>query len=135
MVSSLLLAATALYAGFQWTIRIVVYPQFATVPREAFPTYELRHQRLVTFAVGPLFLADGAATLAAFAVGPRWPASVAGACLLLILALTAFGAVPQHRLLSRGFDAAVHRRLLAVDTARLVAAVAAVGSAVWFAQA
>lgn len=133
MTAALLLAATALYAGFQWTIRIVVYPQFASVPGEAFARYEARHQQLVSWAVGPLFVADGAATIAAFVVGPRLPAAVAGACLALVLGVTAFGAVPLHRRLSEGFDEAAHRRLLRVDTVRLGAALGAVAAAVWYA--
>ncbi|MGN6608219.1 MAG: DUF1772 domain-containing protein [Jatrophihabitans sp.] len=133
MLGALLVAATAAYAGFQWTIRLVVYPQFATVPREAFVRYEARHQGLVSIAVGPLFVLDGAACIAAFVHGPRWPSAAAGACLAVILLLTAFGAVPQHRALSSGFDAAVHRRLLLVDSLRLGLALGAVGAAVWFA--
>jgi hypothetical protein len=128
-----LLATTSLYAGFQWTIRVVVYPQFATVPAAAFAAFEARHQQLVTVAVGPLFVADGGASIAAFVVGPRGPAALAAACLLIVLALTALAAVPLHRQLSDGFDAAAHRRLLIVDSGRLVAAVIAVGAAVWFA--
>ena len=133
LTAVLLLAATALYAGFQWTIRIVVYPQFASVPGETFARYEARHQQLVSRAVGPLFVADGAATIAAFVVGPRLPAGVAGACLAVVLGVTAFGAVPLHRTLSDGFDADVHRRLLRVDTVRLVAAAGAVAAAAWYA--
>lgn len=133
VVGALLVAATAAYAGFQWTIRLVVYPQFATVPREAFARYEARHQGLLTVTVGPLFVLDGAACLAAFVTGPRWPAAVAAACLAMILGLTAFGAVPQHRRLSGGFDPSVYQQLLRVDTARLGCAVAAVAAAVWFA--
>lgn len=133
MIGALLVAATAAYAGFQWTIRLVVYPQFAAVPRDAFVRYEARHQALLTGTVGPLFVLDAAACVAAFVAGPRWPAVVAGACLATILGLTAFGAVPQHRALSTGFDPAVHRRLLRVDTARLFVALAAVAAAVWFA--
>ncbi len=133
VTAALLLVATALYAGFQWTIRIVVYPQFASVPGEEFVPYETRHQQLVSRAVGPLFVADGAATIAAFVVGPRLPAAVAGACLAVVLGVTAFGAVRLHRVLSGGFDADAHRQLLRVDTVRLVAAMGAVAAAVWYA--
>lgn len=134
MTAALLLVVTSLYAGFQWTIRVVVYPQFAAVPPGAFERFEARHQRLVSFAVGPLFIADGAVTAAAFVAGPRVPAAAAGLCLLVILGLTAFAAVPQHRRLSDGFDPAAHRRLLTVDTIRLVAAAAAVTAAIWYSR-
>ena len=134
MTAALLLVATSLYAGFQWTIRVVVYPQFAAVPAPAFERFEARHQRLVTLAVGPLFIADGAVTIAAFVAGPRLPAAVAAACLLVILALTAFAAVPQHRRLSDGFDRTAHRRLLAVDSIRLGLAAISVAAAVWYSR-
>lgn len=132
-IAALLLGTTAAYAGFQATIRVVVYPQFAAVPAAAFATYERRHQRLVTFVVGPLFVGQGVAVLIAFARGPRMPATLAGVALAAILLLTALGAVPQHRRLDDGFDAAVHGRLLRVDSLRLAAAVVAVAAACWYA--
>ncbi len=133
MIAVLLLVATSLYAGFQWTIRVVVYPQLAAVPAASFASYEARHQRLVSYAVGPLFVADGVAALVAFAVEPGPPTAATGGCLAAVLALTVLGAVPQHRRLSDGFDPAAHRRLLRVDSARLVAALGGVAAAVWFA--
>lgn len=128
----LLLVATALYAGFQWTIRVVVYPQLAAVPVEAFAGFEARHQRLVTYAVGPLFVLDGAATIGAFAADPGWPAALAGGCLAVILGVTALVAVPQHHALTRGFDAGAYRRLLQADTVRLTAAAGALAAAIWY---
>lgn len=128
-----LLAAASLYAGFQWTVRVVVYPQFAVVPHAAFAGYEQRHRRLITWAVGPLFVLDGAGTVAAFLVRPCWSAVVAGACLVVILGVTALIAVPQHRRLSGGFDQDAYRRLLAADTVRALAAGLAVAAAVGYA--
>ncbi len=126
-----LLVTAALYAGFQWTVRVVVYPQFARVLPEAFPAYEAAHQRLVSIAVGPLFAALGVAALAAFVHPPDGvPRAVAALAPVLdgaLLAVTGALAVPLHRRLSAGFDAATHGRLLAVDTVRLVLAVALVG--------
>jgi hypothetical protein len=120
------LGAAAAYLGFQWTIRTVVYPQLARVGAAEFAGFERAHQRLVARCVGPLFaaLVVGAAALAGRPPEGSPPAVAwAGAALTaLILGLTAFGAVPQHRALSAGFAARAHRRLLAVDTARLVAA-------------
>ncbi len=45
------LALTAAYAGFQWTVRGVVYPQFDQVPAEAFAAYERRHQQRISRVV------------------------------------------------------------------------------------
>ncbi len=122
------LVATALYAGFQWTIRMVVYPQFGDVAAADFVAYERRHQQRVTWAVGPLFLALGLTTLGLLVLRPTWApgwAVVAAVALCaVILGSTALLAVPQHTRLSAGFDDLAYRRLLRVDTVRVLAAVA-----------
>ena len=126
--------SAALYTGFQWTIRVLVYPQFARVGRADFPDYERSHQRLVSYAVGPLFVALGLTALAVVGRPPagvaRWEAFLAIIPVGVILAVTALLAVPLHGRLATGFDPVAHRRLLAVDTVRLVAAVAATVGAV-----
>jgi hypothetical protein len=132
--SVLLVAGTSAYLGFQLTIRVVVYPQLASVPTAGFPEYEATHQRLVTRVVGPLFVLDGIGCLAAFVARPSASATLAGLGLLAVLLLTGLGAVPAHRALSRDFDAAVHHRLLVVDSLRLLAATASVAGAVWYAS-
>ena len=129
------LALTAAYAGFQWTVRALVYPQFALVPAAAFPAYERRHQRRITWVVGPLFAGQVGTTLwllAARPAGTPLPAVLAGAaCLAVVLGVTGLGAVPLHRRLDRAWDDAAHRRLLRVDTVRALAATAGTGAALW----
>lgn len=130
---ALLVAATG-YLGFQWTIRVLVYPQFALVGHSDFAVYEQSHQRLVSWAVGPLF-ASLILTCAGVALRPpadaaQWLVWSAVALTALILTVTALFAVPLHRTLSAGFDRAAHRRLLMIDTVRLVAAAASVAVAV-----
>ena len=129
----LLLASSSLYCGFQWTIRVLVYPQFATVPGTAFTGYEREHQRRVSIAVGPLFAFFAGSAVAALVVRPDAWSVIAAACFALILLTTGLAAVPQHRRLSDGFDAATHRRLLAVDAVRLALAAVAVLAAATFA--
>lgn len=123
------LALVAAYAGFQWTVRVLVYPQFARVPPAAFPAYERDHQRLVTRVVGPLFAGQGITTLLLLAVRPEGvpllPVLAGAACLAAVLGVTAFLAVPLHRRLDAGWDARAHRRLLRVDGVRVAGAVAA----------
>ena len=120
--------ASALYTGFQWTIRTVVYPQFAEVGDGDFVAYELAHQHRVSIAVGPLFAALGLSTLAILVHpagrAPVWAAVLAVVLFGVVLGVTAFAAVPLHRRLSAGFDAKTHARLLRVDSIRLAAAVA-----------
>ncbi|MQA35010.1 DUF1772 domain-containing protein [Modestobacter roseus] len=129
------LALVAAYGGLQWTVRVLVYPQFATVPADAFPEVHVRHSRLISRLVGPLFAGQAVTTgwlLIAPPSGTTWPpvALTAGA-LAGVLLLTALGAVPLHRQLGRGFSADVHRRLLRVDTARTAAATGNVLAAGW----
>ncbi|MGY1605815.1 MULTISPECIES: DUF1772 domain-containing protein [unclassified Geodermatophilus] len=129
------LALTAAYAGFQWTVRALVYPQFARVPPEAFPAYERAHQRLIAWVVGPLFAGQAVTTLWLLAARPAGtpllPVLASGGCLALVLAVTALVAVPLHRQLAAGWDAGVHRRLCHADTVRVVAATAGTVAAAW----
>jgi hypothetical protein len=129
------LTLVAAYAGFQWTVRALVYPQMALVPPEAFPAYEHRHQRRVARVVGPLFAGQAVTTLWLLVGRPAGTPLLAvlasAACLAVVLELTALGAVPQHRRLDRGWDPAVHRRLVRVDTLRALTATAGVAAALW----
>jgi hypothetical protein len=122
--------AAAAYAGFQLTVRLVVYPQFARVPGQASAAYESAHQRLVTPLVGVLFGALAVTTGWLLLAGPRGPGLVAAVLFGGILAVTAGGAVPAHGVLSRGFDEAAHRRLLRWDSVRVVLALAQVAAGV-----
>ena len=129
------LALTAAYAGFQGTVRFLVYPQFARVPVDVFAAYERNHQRLVTRVVGPLFVGEGVTTLLLLAVRPSGvpllPVLAGAACLAVVLGVTAFLAVALHRRLDVGWDPAAHRRLLRVDAVRVVAATAGTAAAAW----
>jgi hypothetical protein len=126
------LALTAAYAGFQWTVRALVYPQFALVPAAAFRAYERCHQQRVTRVVGPLFAGQGVTT--GWLLATRWPSApvlLGAACLAVVLGVTGLLAVPLHRRLDGGWDPAAHRRLRRVDTARALAATAGTGAALW----
>ena len=126
------LALVAAYAGFQWTIRALAYPQFALVPPAAFPAYERRHQQRVSRVVGPLFAGQAVTTGWLLVTRPTSaPVLVGAACLAVVLGVTGLLAVPLHRRLDVAWDAAVHRRLLRVDTVRAVAATVGTGAAVW----
>ena len=129
------LALTAAYAGFQWTVRALVYPQFVLVPPAAFPAYERRHQQLISRVVGPLFAGQGVTTLWLLADRPEGTPLAAvlsgAACLAVVLGVTALGAVPLHRRLGETWDHVAHRRLLRVDTVRTVAATAGTAAAGW----
>ncbi len=118
------LVATCAYAGFQWTIRVVAYPQLAQVPAAPFPRYLDAYQRRVTYLVGPLFAALVLTTgwLAVTATVHIAARALAVALLGVLLATTGFFAVPVHSRLSRGWDVGAHRRLLRVDSVRVLVA-------------
>jgi hypothetical protein len=123
------------YAGFQWTVRALVYPQFTAVPPSSFAGYESSHSRRIARVVGPLFA--GQLVTTAWLLLQR-PAGVAVAglvasavCLAVVLAVTGLVAVPQHRVLGAGFDRAAYARLLRADDVRVVAATVNVVVSAW----
>lgn len=128
------LAASAAYAGFQWTVHVVVYRQFSAVPADAFPQYEALHQRRISVVVGPLFallvLSTGWLLVDRPAGIALWLPLLAAGLVAVILGMTALAAVPQHRRLSGGWNDGAYRSLLRADLVRTLAATAAVGVAV-----
>ena len=105
------LAAAVSMAAIMVVVEMVSYPLFSCVPAAAFVTYHHAHVRRISVAVGlPLAVQVVTVLLAlGFCAGP-----LVYVCLLLTaveVALTAFGAVPAHLRLRRGFDAQVYRRL------------------------
>ena len=128
LTSTLLLThlfATVAMVGVIWIVQVVHYPLFADVGTDQFSTYEQKHQRQITWIVGPLMLVEAATAVALV----RWPpAGVAmwmpwtGAGLLLIIWIsTAAVQAPLHASLSRGFDGETHRRLVQTNWIRTVA--------------
>ncbi len=125
------------YAGFQWTVRLLVYPQFALVQAVGFPAYERSHQRRISLVVGPLFGAMALTTAGLLFLSPAgvpwWGAAGAAALLASILAVTAFLAVPLHGRLATGWDPGAFRSLLRVDLVRALIASVNVLLAAWLA--
>ncbi|QDU37788.1 hypothetical protein Mal4_21050 [Maioricimonas rarisocia] len=126
--SSLLLVhlfATVSMVGVIWIVQIVHYPLFADVGEDHFVAFEQKHQRLITWIVAPLMLAEAATAVALV----RWPPVGlsplllwSGAALLLVVWLsTAAVQVPLHETLSQGFDADAHRRLVQTNWIRTAA--------------
>lgn len=118
--------AALAYAGFQWTVQVLVYRQFPAVPAQAFPAYESGHARRVVQLVAPLFLGLAAAVSALLlrppdGVGVTHRLLAAG-LLAVLLGVTGLRAAPLHRRLARGYDAALLRRLLRWDAVRTAAA-------------
>jgi len=123
------------YAGFQWTVRALVYPQFTAVPPSAFVAYEQSHARRVARVVGPLFAGQLATTGWLLLDRPDDVATTgvlaSAACLAVVLAVTGAAAVPRHRRLAAGFDAGAYAGLLRTDTVRVLAATGNVAASAW----
>lgn len=128
------LGAGLAYAGFQWTVAGVVYPQLADAARASPGTaaaLEAGHQRRTARVVGPLFTALVGATALLVATRPQDPVRWACAgCTAVVLGTTALGAVPAHRVLAAGVDERALARLLRWDRVRTGAATAQAALAV-----
>ena len=135
MLLAVHLLVVSAYAGFQWTVRVLVYPQFTAVPAAASAAYEAGHSRRISLVVGPLFAGQLVTTgwlLLARPDGVGTGAVLASAaCLAAVLLVTALLAVPRHRELAGGFDAAAFAGLLRADTLRTAAATANVAASAW----
>ena len=118
------LLSTLSMVGLIWFIQIVHYPMFADVG-ESFAAYEIKHSRLTTWVVMPLMLVELATAILLVAYRPdRVSQSVAVIGLLLvglIWAVTFFLSVPQHNILTNGFDETAWRKLVSTNWIRTVA--------------
>ena len=128
-------AATALHAGFQLVVTVLVYPAFAEVPVEEWTRHHTAHSRRIT----PLVVGVYAAVVAACGwvlVAGGWQPSTAVAVAASALAMltTAAVAAPAHGRLGAGRAERDLTVLVRADRVRLaaslVAAAAAFGAAV-----
>ncbi len=126
-----LLTTSALHAGFQAVVTVVVYPALADTPAEAWPVAHAAHSRRISVVVGPLYLLLAAANLWVLVDGPHSAAAlVAVAGNLLAGLTTAAVAAPTHGRLGReGPQPALLHRLLVADRVRLAGALVAVTAA------
>jgi hypothetical protein len=124
-----LLAATALHAGFQLTVTVLVYPVLASTPAEDWSGVHRRHSRRITPLVGVVYLAVLVAAVGALLTAPGAAVAVAVGATAAALGLTAARAAPLHGRLGAGRDEGVVRRLLRVDRLRSGAALVALVAA------
>ena len=112
-------AASCALAGLVWFVQLVHYPLFASVGGpDAFRAYEVEHTRRTTRIAAPLMVVE-AGTAALILVLEPEAATLVGALLVVALwASTFLVQVPCHRALSRGWDEAIHRRLVRTNWLR-----------------
>ena len=114
--------ATALHAGFQLTVTVLVYPVLARVPAGSWAEAHARHSRLVVPLVALTYgglVAAGAWLLTSSPSALEVAAVLAAAGCVLV---TAVAAAPTHGRLT-GPDPALLRRLLRADRLRCLFAV------------
>ncbi|MEM9354438.1 MAG: hypothetical protein AAGA92_15640 [Planctomycetota bacterium] len=118
-------AATLAMVGVVWFVQVVHYPLFTRVGRGEFRRYEIDHQRLTTFVVGPLMLIELATgLLLAFRLGggPLQIAAWGGLALLAaIWTMTYLLQIPQHAALIIDYNPATIRNLVRGNWARTIA--------------
>ena len=120
------LASTLYMVGLIWFVQLVHYPLFSAVGIKEFPAYEQSHQRLTTWAVGPMMLIELVSTFALpfrMPVGSAtWLAWLGLALLIAIWLSTWLLQVPAHHSLQvNGFSHTVHSRLVRTNWIRTVA--------------
>ncbi|MEQ1852411.1 MAG: hypothetical protein ABMA01_12565 [Chthoniobacteraceae bacterium] len=115
-------AATWALVGLIWTVQLVHYPLFAQVGTEAFRSYHARHTRKITWIVAPLMAVELITAVLLVVRGARELWLLASFVPLAFNWLATWRVqIPLHDRLAAGFDAEVHRRLVASNWWRTAA--------------
>jgi hypothetical protein len=119
------LVAASIAAGIESYVFAIAYPAFALVGAREFAAIHTLHSTRITFLIGPaLLVAFGANALLVFdrpSQVPLWLALAAALTGGIVLAYTAFVAVPLHARLAAGPDAAAIASLNATEWVRAFA--------------
>jgi hypothetical protein len=119
------LATALLLTGLIWTIQLVHYPLFEKADRVRFTDFEAEHSMRITWLVGPLMLAELAASVLLVVRRPDTMPPLVTWILLALLAVvwasTFFLQVPRHAELAQGFSSAAHQSLVASNWIRTAA--------------
>ena len=128
-LEALVLAATALHAGFQVAVTTLVYPALLADGRD-WTARHAAHSHRIAPLVGITYVALLAVGIPALLTDPGWGVGLAALGSAVSLATTAFVAAPLHGRLGGGWDTALAHRLLVADRVRAVGAVAALAGGV-----
>lgn len=118
------LCVSLFMTGVIWFVQIVHYPLFAAVGRKEFAAYERRHANRTGYVVAaPMLFELGASFVLGYLLWRRAESTLAVAALVLTLVvwISTFALqVPCHNRLAKGFDPAVHARLVNTNWLRTV---------------
>jgi hypothetical protein len=114
-----LTVVSALHAGFQFTVTVVVYPALSEVSPVDWAAKHRAHSSRIAWLVVPVY---GSLLITCLLAALYHRVSI-GLMIAVLgaagsLAITAFLAAPAHRTLSRGQNPDVMRRLLMADQGR-----------------
>lgn len=119
------LIVTAYLTGLIWTIGVVHYPLFNLAERSGFAAFEAAHSaRISGIVLVPMVVELALAAMLALnpqGVAPAWAAWLGAALVGIIWASTFFLQVPQHSVLSGGFDQRAYELLVGTNWIRVVA--------------
>ena len=118
------IVATCYMVGVIWFVQWVHYPLLKLVDPDHYEEYERRHQRAISFVIGPAMIVEGLTGLF-LAMEPTAPLShywtLAGLFLIAMNWLsTAYLQAPLHSRLANGHDPLVIDRLVATNWVRTV---------------
>lgn len=118
------IAATLFMTGLIWYVQVVHYPLFRLADPARFAEFELDHSRFTTRVVVPPMLVELATAIwlviAPHPLFPR-PIAFAGLALLVVIWGSTWGLqVPQHVVLSDGYDESAHDRLVRTNWIRTI---------------
>jgi hypothetical protein len=115
-------AATLFLCGVIAIVQIVHYPLLNMVDRDQFAAYENAHTNLITPVVGPAMLLEAACVLGLLIERPgSWLIWVGAGLLAVVWFSTAFLQVPQHSILSSGFNQRAYEILVQSNWLRTLA--------------
>ncbi|GAB5519058.1 MAG: hypothetical protein RhofKO_13090 [Rhodothermales bacterium] len=129
------IASTFIMLGVILIVQVVHYPLFAKVGEATYVAYQADHMRLITYIVFPAMLVELLTAIALVftpPIGvPTWLCWVGLALVAVIWASTALLQVPIHSMLTAGFDATAHQRLVATNWIRTMAWLLRGGLVAW----
>jgi len=119
------LVSALLLVGVIWTVQLVHYPLMALVGPERFVAYEAAHAPRMASVVMLPWMLQGATTVGLLVGRPAgvatWLILAAASTAAVPVVVTVVASVPAHARLASGFDADVHRRLVATNWIRTLA--------------
>ena len=119
------LLVTVYLTGLIWTIGVVHYPLFNMADRANFAAFEAAHSaRISSVVLLPMLLELGLSVVLVLnpsSVAPVWVAWLGLGLVAVIWASTFFLQVPQHSILSSGFDQRAYELLVGTNWIRVFA--------------